>query len=359
MAHKSFYYSNREVFGHKALFYILLGARGCGKTYSTQNYCLRRFFKHGEKFMWLRLKESSVQKMLQADCKDFIDSKLVEKWGITGMKKEGNSVWVSTKPDPQKEDYVEMARIMALSTFYLMKGVALNKAGTKLVNEKADEKGLRQNINREVKPFKTIVLDEFNKEKSEKKTFDITYAFVNQLENICRLDTDRRIILLGNTLDEASDILATAFNFIPNTFGLYKLKKKQAIIHYIQDSEKYRKARAKSIAGILTPNESTFTNVKQSDTDLLYYGRPGPATAIIKFSDTCYFSLHGTVITQQKQPKHSKLPVIAMRPYLIGHPYYKEQANSAIEFAQQRIYSFDQLLTLKLFYKEIKTLKEN
>lgn len=353
------YYSNRDVFGNKALFYILLGARGCGKTFSTQNYCLRRFFKHGEKFLWLRLKESSVQKMLQADCKDFLDTQLVEKWGITGMKKEGNSVWVSTKPNPQKEDYVEMARIMALSTFYLMKGVALNKSSGKVQPKEATEVQARGNINREVKKFKTIVLDEFNKEKSEKKTFDITYAFVNQLENICRLDTDRRIILLGNTLDEASDILATAFNFIPNQFGMYKLKNKKAIIDYIEDSDKYKQARKASIAGILTPNESTFTNVKASDTALISIGRPGPATAIIKFDNNLYFSLHGTVVTKQKQPPHSKLPVIAMRPYLVGHEYYKEQATKFIEMAQQRIFNFDQLLTMKLFYKEIKTLKEN
>ena len=31
-------------------------------------------------------------------------------------------------------------------------------------------------------------------------------------------DTDRKLILCGNTLDEGSDILSNCFNFIPNDF---------------------------------------------------------------------------------------------------------------------------------------------
>lgn len=346
---KSIYYNNRSIFGFKRLFYVLLGARGCGKTFSTQNYCLRRFFKKGEKFLWLRLTEASVKNLLQCDAKDFIDTKLIEKWKIETVEVKGNSVYINDK---------EACRIMALSTFYSQKGVALNKAGNVVAsNSKKPDSVAKAQVTKAVKKFKTIVLDEMNREKNEKKTFDICYAFVNQLENICRLDTDRRIILLGNTLDEASDILAGCFNFIPNKFGIYRLKKKRAIIHYIEDSEGYKEAREKSIAGLLTPGESTFTNKVQSDLKLLADHAPGKATAIIKFTNTTYFTLCGSIITKQKQPAHSKLPTIAMRPYLVGIPYYKEKAIQVIDMAQQRLFQFDNLLTLKLFYKDIKILK--
>lgn len=346
---KNMYYTNRAIFGRPALFYVLVGARGCGKTYSTQNYCLRRFFKYGEKFMWLRLKESSVKNLLQADAKDFIDTKLIDKWNIQSISVQGNSVYLNGK---------EACRVMALSTFYNMKGVALNKEGGMSVKQKnLNDPSIKAKVTKNVKKFKTIILDEFNLEKAEKRTFDVCYAFVNQLENLCRLDTDRRIILLGNTLEEASDILAGCFNFIPQTFGIYKLKKKRCIIHYIKDSEAYQKAREQSIAGLLTPNESTFTNKIQSDFELVTKKPIGKATAIIRFNNNTYFTLCGSIVTKQKQPAHSKLPVIAMRPYLLGIPYFKEKAMQVITMAQQRLFEFDKLLTLKLFMKEIKVLK--
>lgn len=347
---KTMYYINRAIFGIQTLFYVLLGARGCGKTYSTMNYCLRKFFKKGEKFLWLRLTESSVKNLLQCDAKDFIDSKLQEKWNITSMSVSGNAVFINGK---------EACRVMALSTFYAMKGVALNKAsGTvKKTSKAVDDPVIKGQITKTVKKFRTIVLDEMNREKNEKRTFDICYAFVNQLENICRFDTDRRIILLGNTLDEASDILAGCFNFIPNRFGVFKLKRKKCVIHYIEDSEEYQKARGKSIAGLLASHESTFTNKVQSDYKLIADHKPGKASAVIKFNNNTYFTMCGSIITKQKQPPHSKLPVIAMRPYLVGIPYYKEKAMQIIDMAQQRLFEFDSLLTLKLFYKEIKVLK--
>ena len=60
-----------------------------------------------------------------------------------------------------------------------------------------------------------IAVDEFEREKGERNTFDILYALVNQLENIVRSTKNRmKIFFMGNTLEEASDILC-AFNFIP------------------------------------------------------------------------------------------------------------------------------------------------
>ena len=46
-----------------------------------------------------------------------------------------------------------------------------------------------------------IAIDEFEREKGEKNTFDILYSLVNQLENIVRSTKDRmKIFFLGNTL---------------------------------------------------------------------------------------------------------------------------------------------------------------
>lgn len=355
---RKLYYRNSSIFGFRALFYILVGARGCGKTYSIQNYVLRQFIKFGRKFMWFRLTEPAVRNLLSNNGKDFWDSKLLLKWGIIETKTESGSMYIKFKED---QDFLEIGKIMAISTFYTQKGVALNKSGdiktTK--NTKVNDAQALKRLKNATKKFRILVCDEFNREKNEKKTFDISYAFVNQLETICRTDLDRRIILAGNTLDEASDILAGLFNFIPNQFGVFKLKHKKAIIHYIMDSDAYKEARKNSIAGILAPTESTFTNQVSSDFELVTNKKPSHIVRVIKFNNTCQFAVcDDGVITKWKLPINHKYPVIAMRPYIIGLPYYREMAQRIIDMAQQRMFMFDQLITLKLFYKEIKLLKD-
>lgn len=345
----SLYYSNRHLFGNKALFYVLVGGRGRGKTFSTMNYCLRKFFKHGEKFIWLRLTETSTKKLLQNNCADFIDSLLMEKWHIQSIYSKNETVYINGK---------EACRIYPLSTFFNEKGVALNKKSPTVTYKKLDPLQTKDKIKATIKKFKNIVLDEMNKEKNERKTFDISYAFVNQLENICRLDTDRRIILMGNSLEEASDILVGCFKFIPDAakFGIHKIPRKKCIIDYIEDSEEFKQKRKESIAGMLAPEESTFTNIVLSDGDLVTDKKPGKPTQIIQFGPARKFSLHNDIITRLKVSDGSKIEVIAMQPYIPGIPFYKERAKQIIDMAQQRLFKFDSNLTLKLFYKEIKNL---
>lgn len=305
----------------------------------------------------MRLKEPSVKKLLANNAKDLIDAKLIEKYNLDPelFKVSMNTVYYDDKL---------FCRVMALSTFYQDKGVAMNgKSTTKQI--KTTDKDANNRLKRELKKFKTIVLDELNSERSEKRTFDITYALVNQLENICRLDTDRKIFMLGNTLEEGSDILSNAFNFIPNEFGIYRLYRKKAVIHYIEDSDKYKEARKNSIAGILTPNESTFTNKVESDIELLIkdskksYLKDG-ISYVIDFGNGKRFAVHnGLIISNIKIPNTYKGLIISMRPYTNGIPYYKELAQKQIEHAQQRRFKFDMLYTLKQFMSQIKLLKEN
>lgn len=313
------------------------------------NYCLRRFFKHGEKFIWLRLTESSAKKLLQNNCADFIDSLLMEKWKITSIYSKSETVYINGR---------EACRIYPLSTFYNQKGVALNKSAPTVKYSKLSQEQTTAAIKSTIKKFKIIVLDEMNKEKNERRTFDLSYAFVNQLENICRFDTDRRIILMGNTLEEASDIMVGCFKFIPDAtkFGIHKIPSKKCIIDYIEDSEKYSQKRQESIAGLLAPTESTFTNKIVSDIDLVTTQRPGKPTLIIQFNESTKFVVCNDIVTRLKVSDGSKLQTIAMRPYIPGLPYYPDTAKSVLDMAQQRLFKFDSNLTLKLFYKEMKNI---
>lgn len=334
--------------GMKWLFLIMCGGRGCGKTYSTQNYLLRRFKKRGEPCVWMRLKEPSIRKLMANNGRDFIDPGLIEKWGLAQSKIEvkGNSMFIDDK---------EFCRFLAISTFYQDKGIAGLNGRKKAPN--INDPYAKAAITKAVKKYNTIVIDEFQLERAEKRTLDVVYGTVAQLETICRLDTDRRIIMLGNTLEEAGDILAECFKFIPDKPGIYRLKNKRAVIWSIEDSDEYKEARKNSIAGILSPEESTFTNVIASDTDLINRKPLGNQTKILRFASNKYFVMCGNVVTLQKPSQADSLPTVAMRPYMAGYPYYKDRVKEVIEEAQQRRLKFDKLITLKLFYKEIKLLQ--
>lgn len=326
------WYNIRSVLGYSwAIFYLLLGAREAGKSYAVLDFCLHEYFNKGKEFTWLRLTEASTKKMLNNNAMQFIDIGLMNKYGINSkdLTVKGTSVFFKGKL---------MAKILAISTFYSDKGVALF--------EDKDMDGEMFSYN--------IVLDEFQREKSEKNTFDITYAFVNQLENLVRHKTNCRIFLIGNTVEDCSDIL-TLFNFIPETFGRYKLKKKRAVIDYIPPSKKYLERRKGSIANILTPNASTFTNEQKFDRSKIYKGRLYKPNFIIQFRNNMFTVWNGNVIAKYNKENR---PIISMVPLLINNSIFKSELRDEIILLDyEKKFMFKDLLTQKLFDKCIKEVK--
>lgn len=186
----------------------------------------------------------------------------VKREEVTTKKKNG-----TTETKLKIVDKKLFARVYNLSTFYNDKGSIFDK-------DFLNDPNMRYNI----------AIDEFEREKGEKNTFDITYSLVNQLENLVRSTKERiKIFFLGNTLEDASDILC-AFNYIPEEFGIYKLKSKRAVIEYIEPSESYLKRRKGTIADILLPTASTFTNKVNVDNTLVNKAPLVSPNYIIKFT---------------------------------------------------------------------------
>ena len=326
------WYTVRSILGYSwAIFYILLGAREAGKSYAVMDFFLHEYFEKGKPFTWLRLKESSTKKLLNNNAMEFIDVSLMAKYGISSkdITVKGTTVFYKHKV---------MAKVLALSTFYNDKGIAL-----------FEDKDLENEM------FSyNCALDEFQKENSEKNTFDITYAFVNQLENLYRHKTNCRIFLIGNTVEECSDIL-TLFNFIPETFGRYKLKKKRAVIDYIPPSQKYLERRKGSIASILTPEASTFTNEQKFDRTKIYKGRLTKPDYVVEFRNQKFTIWDGNVVARYHNENR---PVIAMVPLLLSNTIFKSDLrDEVILLNYEKKYMFRDLLTQKMFDKCIKEVK--
>ena len=341
------WYNLRPILGHFnwAIFACLLGGREVGKSYSVTNFFVDQWKNKGIPFTWIRLTEFQIRKLLQNNAEKLVDPDLRRKYDLD-LVTSGNNVYEVTKrSEPDKDGKTKilekklMARVYALSTFYSDKGSIFDKDFLKDPN-------MRYNI----------AIDEFERESGEKNTFDILYSLVNQLENLVRSTKDRvRVFFLGNTLEQASDILC-AFNFIPEEFGIFKLKKKRCVIHNIEPSEAYKKRRKGTIADILMPQASTFTNKIDSDTTLICKKRLIEPTYVIKFTkykENWFTVWDGNVIKKYNGEKKS---VIAMRPYL-DEVFIPDIQKNMITLFDTRSLLFTNLITFKQFQKQIELLK--
>lgn len=326
--HEREWYSIRSLLGYtNCYFKIIIGAREAGKSYAIMKFFVKQWKEKGKPFTWLRLKESSQRKLLSNKADKFIDADIRRQYDLD-LTVKGCQVYDHGKP---------MAKVLALSTFYNDKGVALFD----------NEYDLGYNI----------CLDEMNYESgSEKRTIDINYCFVNQMENLVRSTKEKlNIFLVGNETDEASDILCS-FNFIPEEFGRYHIAKKKAILDYIPPSDAYLRRRKGTVADLLMPNASTFTNKKIVDKSLVYKGKLHRPTNVIIFSQDEKYTLWDSKVI--KEYKNEKSPVIAMKPYL-DSLFSPELRDNVISIFHNRGFYFRDLMTQKKFKKAISLMKPN
>lgn len=345
---ESAFYNLRSILGcyNWAIFYFLIGARQAGKSYAITDFLVKQFVKKGIPFYWLRLTETSARKLLANNAEKLVDPDLRRKYGLDLITNGNNVYAISKRSKPDKNGKAKilekkfMCGVYNLATFYNDKGSGLY------------DKDFLNDPNMKYH----ICLDEMNREKGEKKSFDIVYAFVNQIENLVRNTKDKiRVFCIGNTLEEASDLLS-AFNFIPEEFGRYKLKSKRAVIDYLEPTTAYKEMRKGSIADILMPAASTFANKIDSDYSLIYTGRLTKPTNVIKFSKDIkdWFTIWDSAIISQYNKE--KVPVIAMKPYLdeFFDTHLRDQIILNFDY---RNYAYKNLVTFKLFQKNVNLLK--
>lgn len=341
------WYSIRHMLGYAnwAMFYILLGGREAGKSYSVTDFFCRQFKNKGIPFIWLRLTEAASRKLLQNNAEKLVDPDLRRKYALDLVTSGNNVYHIIKRSNPDKNGKTKIvekklfARVYALSTFYNDKGSIFDK-------DFLNDPNMRYNI----------AIDEFEREKGEKNTFDITYSLVNQLENLVRSTKDRvRIFFLGNTLEDASDILC-AFNFIPENFGIYKLKSKRCVIEYIEPSEAYLKRRKGTIADILLPTASTFTNKVNTDDTLVDKSPLITPKYVIKFTknEKDWFTVWNSNIVSKYNGE--KKQVIAMRPYL-DEVFSAEVQKQMITLFDTRSFTYRNLITFKQFQSNMELLK--
>lgn len=351
---ESEWYNLRPILGcfNWAMVAALLGGREAGKSYAVTNYFVDSFVNRGIPFTWLRLTDRQASKLLANNAEMLVDPDIQRKYGLR-LKTKGNNVYnvkyetkvIHHKDGTTEEKEVEvertlMARVFALSNFYNQKGSGLF------------DKDFLKDLNMQYH----IALDEFEKEENEKSQGDILYQFVNQMENMIRSTKERvKIFIIGNMLDSCADILA-GLNFIPEEFGVFKIKRKRTVIDYMEPTDAYKARRKGSFADIFMPTASTFTNRIETDTSLIYKDRLKKPLRIIKFTKDRkdWFTIwDGGCICKYNG---EKVPVTAMRPYI--DEFFDPLLRDAVfTLFDTRSYVFRNLITFKEFEKQLSLLK--
>ena len=306
-----------------AIFRIIVGGRMTGKSYSVADRLCRLRSKLGDdvKCYWLRISTLSTQQLLCNKANKLVDPDLKRKYNLD-LSTKGNVVYNRGK---------EFCEVYPLASFGKLKGVGF--------------------YDKDFKGKYFIVLDEFQLEQGEKRTsFDILYNFLGMVENIARTTKNNiEIWLLGNTLEEASTILK-AFNFLPETFGRFYLKRKRAIIDNLEPTEEYLKDRKGSVAQLLGgDNMSNYTNELTKDRKLICKDRLVRPTTIIKFSSnpSDWFVLwDGRII--RRFSGQSCTSCIAMRPY-INEWFNKEKKQAIIDMYDAEAFRFSTLVDQTYF----------
>ena len=246
---------------------------------------------------------------------------MVRKYGLE-LTTKGMDVYDRSKP---------FMTVLALSGMAKMKGVAF--------------------YDKDFKGTYNLVLDEFQLEQGEKRTsFDILYNFIGVVENIIRTTKSKvRIFLVGNTLEEASSILK-AFDFLPEKFGRFYLKRKRCIIDNLEPTQEYLKDRYGSAADILGGRGmSNYTNDLKKDLSQINRGRKIHPKYVIYFGKENvhkYIVWDGNIISRYKgQPIKN---IVAMRPYLGTH-FTPEGKQKVIDVFDAKGYMFDSLITMSYF----------
>ena len=327
------FYNINSILGNEwAMFYVIVGGRMTGKSYSLADYYCRQHKRHQDKVKnyWFRISETSTKALLENKAVKLIDPDLQRKYKMD-LTRKGSMVYNRGR---------QFCEVMPLSQFAKLKGVGF--------------------FDKDYDGYYNITLDEFQLEIGEKRTsFDILYNFMGMLENVVRTTKSKvRVFLVGNTLEEASTILK-AFNFIPQRFGRFYLKSKRCVIDNLEPTEEYLKDRQGSAADLLGGDSmSNYTNELTKDTNLLTNQRLVRPTYIIKFrkDQSAWYTVWDDKVIRRYKGESCKR-VVAMRPYL-DTMFSRERRINIIDLYDARAFKFKDLISQKYFEDELSKIRK-
>lgn len=209
----SIFWNIINVLSYNSLFNYIIGERGVGKTFNSLEFCIKRFIKTGEQFIYLRRYKSELKKSVP----HLFDAL------VTENKFPNNNIY--TKGDSLYCDNKIMGYAIPLSTSNILKSTSFDKV-------------------------KTIVFDEFIIDKGTYRYLpNEIECFLDLYETIARL-RDVRVLFLGNAISSTNPYFAYFNLHLPYNSTFATFRDGLILVHYIKNEE-YRKVKKASKFGQL------------------------------------------------------------------------------------------------------------
>ena len=207
---KSLYYNPNKLLSYNRILNFIIGARGIGKTYGYKKFCINRFLKHGEQFIYLKRYKTDVKGVEQ-----FFDT-VSQDFPESTFKVKGRELYIDDKL---------AGWVMPLSSWQSVKS-------------------------REFPNVCTILYDEFLLEKSSKQSYmqDEPKALLNFMDTVIRNRDNARCICMSNAVSVVNPFFLY-FNLIPNIDKRYNAY--ESIVVEIPDSVDFTEERKKTKFGKL------------------------------------------------------------------------------------------------------------
>lgn len=207
---KKIFYNFNKLFSYIwAWIFIVIGARGRGKTYGAKKWLLSGWLYKKQQFLILRDTQDECEIIAKDGGERF--------WGdvLNDKKFKNKNIKIEMTKDSVYINGELAGFIMPATLFSKFKGSQYNKV-------------------------KRVLYDEFIREKQTRYNGNRALQFLNTLITVGRSRTDFKIVLTANALDKGDTLLVDVFNIIIDKFGIYKRKNKGVVLDYAENSEEFK-----------------------------------------------------------------------------------------------------------------------
>lgn len=235
----SIWFTPDKIFSYNAMLNFCVGARGCGKTYGTKKWAIKRYLKTGEKFIYLRRYKEDLK-----DIDRFFDTLVNDK--------ELSAHQLTVKGKRFYVDGEECGEALSLSIAQARKSVEYPNTNLIIFDEFIIEKGYQHYLDNEV------------------------IKLFNFMDSIFRNRDNCRCLCLANSIVWSNPYFAF-FKFLPMEDGFQVVQSGEVLLN-VYKNEEFRGMREKTKLAKVTEGtvykEMAFDNKFEDVTDEFLKQRP-------------------------------------------------------------------------------------
>lgn len=226
-----------------AWLYVVIGARGRGKTYGAKKWLLNGWIYNKEQFCIVRDTLDECEIIAKDNGERFWGDVLMDK------KYKDKNIKIEMTKDSVYINNELAGFVMPASLFHKFKGSQYQKV-------------------------KRLLYDEFIREKNTRYNGNRAIQFLNTLMSVARY-RKIKVILTANALDKGDTLLVDVFGINITKFGIYKHKDKGVVLDYARNSKEFEEYQKNGdvyrlIKGTRYENNLIYNQFIEDNTSMFY-----------------------------------------------------------------------------------------